>query len=98
MLPWKMYQCAENGRDKENSKFAEVNHTFLRLGILASAIGSILGAIFLIVSMVVLIEIRLGALTCGNPWAVKTTVPFVILGVSGCAIFIVAVFYESVTY
>lgn len=91
------YDCAENGRDKDNSKFAEINHNFLRAGILSSAIGSILGAIFLIVSMVVLIEIRLGNLTCGNPWAIKTTVPFVVLGVSGCAIFIVAVFYESVT-
>ncbi|KAG0558225.1 hypothetical protein KC19_10G013300 [Ceratodon purpureus] len=95
---FKLFIVLENGRDKENSKFAEVNRNFLRFGILASGVGSILGAIFLIVSMVVLIEIRLGDLTCGNPWAVKTTVPFVILGVSGCAIFIVAVFYESFIY
>uniref|UniRef100_A0A7I4F1B3 Uncharacterized protein n=1 Tax=Physcomitrium patens TaxID=3218 RepID=A0A7I4F1B3_PHYPA len=94
---FKLYIVLENGRDKENSKFAEVNRSFLRIGIFSSGIGSCLGAIFLIVSMVVLIEIRLGDLFCGNPWAVKTTVPFVILGVSGCSIFVVAVFYESFT-
>jgi hypothetical protein len=85
----------ENGRDKDNSKSAGIDHRFLRFGIFASAIGSILGAIFLIVSMVALIEVRLGSISCGNPWAIRTTVPFVALGVSGCGIFIVAVLYES---
>lgn len=85
----------ENGRDKDNSKSAGIDHRFLRFGIFASAIGSILGAVFLIVSMIALIEVRLGSITCGNPWAIRTTIPFVALGASGCGIFIVAVLYES---
>jgi hypothetical protein len=92
---------SENGKNRENTKTAEVDHNFLRCGIFVAGGGSILGAIFLIISMVVLIEVRLGDLTCngdkfGNAWAMNATIPFLILGVSGCAIFIVAVFYEAI--
>ena len=81
-----------------NSKTAVFYHNFLRIGILSSSIGSILGAIFLIFSMFVLIQVRLGDLTCnhdhiGNPWAMTTTIPFLFCGISGCAIFIFAIFH-----
>lgn len=92
---------AENGKNRGNSKVATINHNFLRCGILSSGVGSILGAIFLIISMVVLIEVRLGDITCngdtiGNPWALTATIPFLVLGTSGCAIFIIAVFHEAI--
>ncbi|XP_073392291.1 uncharacterized protein [Physcomitrium patens] len=92
---FKLYIVLENGKDRENSNYASVSQRFLQYGILSCSLGSILGAIALIVSMVILIEVRLGALFCGNPWAVFTTVPFVLLAVTGCAIFIVSVFYQA---
>lgn len=90
----KFIWCVENGRDKENLKFVEVNCSFLCIGIFLLGIGLCFGVIFLIVLMVVLIEIRFGDFFCGNLWVVKIIVFFVILGVLGCFIFVVVVFYE----
>lgn len=88
--------CTGNGRDMLNSKSVAMNRKFLRFGILTTGLSSVLGCLFMVVSMIDLIEVRLGSLTCGNPWALATTIPLVALSVSGFAIFISAVFYESI--
>ncbi|KAG0567042.1 hypothetical protein KC19_7G105900, partial [Ceratodon purpureus] len=98
---FKLYIVLQNGKNKGNSKTAEVDQKFLRYGILSAGVGSCFGAIFLIVSMVALIEVRLGDITCngdryGNSWAMNTTISFLVLGVSGCAIFIFVVYYETI--
>ncbi|KAI3856239.1 hypothetical protein MKW92_001403 [Papaver armeniacum] len=50
---------------------AHINIKVLRFEMLGSAIGSVMGCIFLMLSMVNVIEIRLGFLSCGSKAAVR---------------------------
>ncbi|KAG9455295.1 hypothetical protein H6P81_008199 [Aristolochia fimbriata] len=68
-----------NSRDTQDAVRAHINLTLLRLGMLASAAGSVMGCIFLVLSMVCVIEIRLGKLSCGSAAAVRSVAALVTL-------------------
>jgi len=70
-----------------------INNKLLRLGMLASAIGSIMGCVFLMLSMVNVIQIRLGVLSCGGSSTVRATLVLVALVSTALAIYISTVIY-----
>ncbi|XP_057862511.2 uncharacterized protein LOC131070863 [Cryptomeria japonica] len=82
-----------NSKQVDDAFRAHINNKMLRLGMLASAIGSVMGCVFLMISMVNVIQIRLGVLSCGNSSTVKATVSLVALVSTALIIYISTVFY-----
>lgn len=70
-----------NSKDVEEAVRAHINIKVLRFGMMGSAIGSVMGCLFLMLSMVSVIEIRLGVLSCGSKPAVHAVIALVV-GVS----------------
>ncbi|XP_068635924.1 uncharacterized protein [Aristolochia californica] len=68
-----------NSKDTRDAVRAHINLTILRVGMLASAAGSVMGCVFLVLSMVCVIEIRLGLLSCGSAAAVRAVAALVTL-------------------
>ncbi|XP_057488454.1 uncharacterized protein LOC130774438 isoform X2 [Actinidia eriantha] len=64
-----------NSQDADEAFRAHINVRVLRFGML----GSVMGCLFLMLSMVNIIEIRLGKLSCGNKSSVHTVAALVIL-------------------
>ncbi|KAK9138767.1 hypothetical protein Sjap_009361 [Stephania japonica] len=60
-----------NSKDADEIFRAHINLNVLRFGMLGSAAGSVLGCVFLMMSIVDVIEIRLGVLSCGSGSAVR---------------------------
>jgi hypothetical protein len=54
-----------NSKELHEAVKGHINNKLLRLGMLASAFGSVMGCVFLMLSMVNVIQIRLGVLSCG---------------------------------
>nr|GMD67019.1 uncharacterized protein LOC109162592 [Ipomoea batatas] len=82
-----------NSKDADEAFRAHVNAKVLRLGMVGSAIGSVMGCLFLMLSMVNVIEIRLGMLSCGSKSAVHTVAVLVILVTSALLVYISTVIY-----
>ncbi|CAD6220538.1 unnamed protein product [Miscanthus lutarioriparius] len=74
---------------------ARINRAALRVGILASAVGSVAGCGFLMMALVNVVQVKLGRLGCGAggaaAWA--AVVPLVTLVPSAMLIYIGIVFY-----
>eukprot|EP00250_Pteridium_aquilinum_P016596 c23184_g1_i1 orf=81-755(+) len=70
----------------------------LRLGMMLSALGSIVGTVFLMLSMVSVVQIRLGLISCNSPLALKAALPLITLVSIGVLSFISPVLYAVVTY
>lgn len=74
---------------------ARINRAALRVGILASAVGSVAGCGFLMMALVNVVQVKLGRLGCGAggaaAWA--AVVPLVTLVPSAMLIYIGTVFY-----
>ncbi|CAD6220554.1 unnamed protein product [Miscanthus lutarioriparius] len=74
---------------------ARINRAALRVGILASAVGSVVGCGFLMMALVNVVQVKLGRLGCGAggaaAWA--AVVPLVTLVPSAMLIYIGIVFY-----
>lgn len=74
---------------------ARINRAALRVGILASAVGSVAGCGFLMMALVNVVQVKLGRLGCGAggaaAWA--AVVPLVTLVLSAMLIYIGTVFY-----
>ncbi|KAK9944550.1 hypothetical protein M0R45_010111 [Rubus argutus] len=68
-----------NSRDVKEAVKAHINIKVLRSGMLASAFGSVMGCLFLMLSMVNVIQIRLGMLSCGSKYAVHSVAALVVL-------------------
>eukprot|EP01018_Ginkgo_biloba_P018435 Gb_38164 [translate_table: standard] len=68
-----------NSKEVTEAFKAHINNALLRLGMLASAFGSVMGCIFLVLSMVNVIQIRLGLLSCGSASAARATIYLVSL-------------------
>jgi hypothetical protein len=68
-----------NSKDVDEAFRAHINLKVLRSGMLASAFGSVLGCLFLMLSMVNVIQIRLGMLSCGSKSAVQSVAALVVL-------------------
>ncbi|KAJ8748178.1 hypothetical protein K2173_000586 [Erythroxylum novogranatense] len=82
-----------NSKDVNEAFRAHINLRVLRLGMLGSAIGSVMGCIFLVLSMVNVIEIRLGLLSCGSKSAVHSVSALVLLVSSALIVYITTVIY-----
>ncbi|CAN0858992.1 hypothetical protein LINGRAHAP2_LOCUS7537 [Linum grandiflorum] len=68
-----------NSKDVDEAFKAHINIKVLRFGMMGSAIGSVLGCVFLVLSMVNVIEIRLGLLSCGSKSAIHAVSALVLL-------------------
>ncbi|XP_022953363.1 uncharacterized protein LOC111455936 isoform X2 [Cucurbita moschata] len=68
-----------NSKDVDEAFRAHINLKVLRLGMLASAVGSVMGCLFLMLSMVNVIQIRLGMLSCGSKSAVHAVTALLVL-------------------
>ncbi|XP_019188360.1 PREDICTED: uncharacterized protein LOC109182665 [Ipomoea nil] len=82
-----------NSKDVDEAFRAHVNSKVLRLGMMASAAGSVMGCLFLMLSMANVIEIRLGMLSCGSKSAVRSVSVLVVLATSGLLVYISTAVY-----
>ena len=82
-----------NSKDVDEAFRAHINLRVLRFGMLGSAVGSVMGCLFLMLSMVNVIEIRLGMLSCGSKSAVHAVVALVVLVSSALLIYISTAIY-----
>lgn len=83
-----------NSKDVDEAFRAHINIKVLRFGMLLSAGGSVLGCIFLMLSMVNVIQIRLGMLSCGSKAAVRAVTTLVSLVSSALVLYISTVLYS----
>ncbi|KAL2488368.1 hypothetical protein Fot_41660 [Forsythia ovata] len=83
-----------NSKDVDEIFRAHINLKVLRFGMLASAIGSVMGCLFLMLSMVNVIQIRLGMLSCGSKSAVHAVVALVVLMTSAIIVYISTAVYS----
>ncbi|XP_057513165.1 uncharacterized protein LOC130795195 [Actinidia eriantha] len=82
-----------NSKDTDEAFRAHINLRVLRFGMMGSAVGSVMGCLFLMLSMVSVIEIRLGKLSCGNKSAVHAVAALVILVTSALVVYISTAVY-----
>ncbi|KAJ7009138.1 hypothetical protein NC653_007699 [Populus alba x Populus x berolinensis] len=79
--------------DVDEAFRAHINLKVLRFGMMGSAIGSVMGCVFLMLSMVNVIQIRLGLLSCGSKSAVHAVTALVLLVSSALLVYISTAFY-----
>ncbi|CAK9140786.1 unnamed protein product [Ilex paraguariensis] len=74
-----------NSREVEEALKAKINVNILKFGMMGSAIGSVMGCLFLMLAMVNVVEIKLGLLSCGGKtaYSVATLIILVTIGLSG---------------
>ncbi|XP_071719740.1 uncharacterized protein [Rutidosis leptorrhynchoides] len=72
---------------------AHINLKMLRFGMLGSAVGSVMGCLFLMLSMVNVIEIRLGLLSCGSRSTINAVSSMVVLVTSALLVYISTAVY-----
>ncbi|KAG4174806.1 hypothetical protein ERO13_A11G143400v2 [Gossypium hirsutum] len=82
-----------NSKDVDEAFRAHINLKVLRFGMMGSAVGSVMGCLFLMLSMVNVIEIRLGLLSCGSQSSIHATAALVILVSSALLIYISTAVY-----
>ncbi|KMZ67464.1 maternal effect embryoarrest 60 [Zostera marina] len=70
---------------------AEIDGRILRSGMLGSAIGSMCGCFFLVMSVMDIIQIRLGYFTCGSSTAIWTSVLMVVFILTSLGLYICTV-------
>ncbi|CAH8384198.1 unnamed protein product [Eruca vesicaria subsp. sativa] len=83
-----------NSKETDEVFKADIDCNLLRLGVVGAAGGSIMGCVFLLLSMVEVIQLRLGLLSCGNSLAVHTVLALVVLASSALSVYIFTVFYS----
>lgn len=88
-------RAASASASAAGGRTARINRAALRVGILASAVGSVAGCGFLMMALVNVVQVKLGRLGCGAggaaAWA--AVVPLVTLVPSAMLIYIGTVFY-----
>ncbi|XP_057964822.1 uncharacterized protein LOC131155597 [Malania oleifera] len=82
-----------NSKDVDEAFRAHINIRVLRFGMLGSAVGSVMGCLFLVLSMINVIEIRLGMLSCGSKSAVHAVVVLIMLVSSALVVYISTAIY-----
>ncbi|CAF2090802.1 hypothetical protein BRARA_F03471 [Brassica rapa] len=83
-----------NSKETDEVFKANINSDLLRLGVVGAAGGSILGCVFLLLSMVEVIQLRLGLLSCGTSLVIHTVLALVVLVSSALSVYIFTVFYS----
>lgn len=68
-----------NSKDVDEAFRAHINLKVLRFGMTGCAIGSVMGCLFLMLSIVNVIQIRLGMLSCGSKSAVHAAAALIVL-------------------
>ncbi|XP_009334237.2 uncharacterized protein LOC103927066 [Pyrus x bretschneideri] len=82
-----------NSKDVDEAFRAHINLKALRFGMLGSAFGSVMGCVFLVLSMVNVIQIRLGTLSCGSKSAVHSVAVLVVLVTTALLVYISTAVY-----
>ncbi|KAL8026922.1 hypothetical protein ABFX02_14G061500 [Erythranthe guttata] len=82
-----------NSKDVDEIFRAHINLKVLRFGMLASAVGSVMGCLFLMLSMVSVIMIRLGMLSCGSRSTVHAVTALIVLVTSALVVYISTAVY-----
>ncbi|KAH0933960.1 LOW QUALITY PROTEIN: hypothetical protein HID58_011077, partial [Brassica napus] len=82
-----------NSKDVDEIFRAHINITVLRWGMMASAVGSVMGCLFLMMSMVNVIQIRLGLLSCGSESSAQAVATLVTLVSSALLVYISTAIY-----
>jgi len=82
-----------NGKTSHHVFKAPVNKHLLRIGMLLSAFGSVFGCIFLMLSLMDVVQIKLGTLSCGSIWSIRAVVPLFMLVPTALIIYICIVLY-----
>jgi hypothetical protein len=82
-----------NSKDVDEAFRAHINLKALRFGMMGSAIGSVIGCVFLMLSMINVIEIRLGMLSCGSKSTVHAVTALVLLVSSALLVYISTAVY-----
>ncbi|KAK8541625.1 hypothetical protein V6N13_137776 [Hibiscus sabdariffa] len=82
-----------NSKDVDEAFRAHINLRVLRFGMMGSAFGSVMGCLFLMLSMVNVIEIRLGMLSCGSKSSFQAIAALVILVSSALLVYISTAVY-----
>ncbi|CAI9300890.1 unnamed protein product [Lactuca saligna] len=82
-----------NSTDVDEAFRAHINLKALRFGMLGSAVGSVMGCLFLMLSMVNVIEIRLGMLSCGSRSTVNAVASMIVLVTSALLVYISTAVY-----
>ncbi|KAA3458522.1 maternal effect embryoarrest 60 [Gossypium australe] len=82
-----------NSKDVDEAFRAHINLKVLRFGMMGSAVGSVMGSLFLMLSMVNVIEIRLGMLSCGSKSSVHAAAALVVLVSSALLVYISTAVY-----
>ncbi|CAN6452720.1 unnamed protein product [Victoria cruziana] len=83
-----------NSRDLHEASHADVGFQLLRAGLVISAAGSILGCATLTISMVLLVEIKLGVLSCHGWHSMVAVAALVILVPIGLLAYI-SIFWQA---
>ncbi|PON75133.1 maternal effect embryo arrest protein [Parasponia andersonii] len=82
-----------NSKDVDEAFRAHINLKVLRFGMMGSAVGSVMGCVFLMLSMVNVIEIRLGMLSCGSKSTVHAVATLLVLVSSALVVYISTAIY-----
>ncbi|WCJ37264.1 maternal effect embryo arrest 60 [Euphorbia peplus] len=80
-------------KDVDEAFRAHINLKVLRFGMMGSAVGSVMGCIFLVLSMVNVIEIRLGMISCGSKNTIHAVTALVVLVSSALLVYITTAIY-----
>ncbi|CAF1703665.1 uncharacterized protein LOC106385655 [Brassica napus] len=82
-----------NSKDVDEIFRAHISIKVLRWGMMASAVGSVMGCLFLMLSMVNVIQIRLGLLSCGSESSAQAVATLVTLVSSALLVYISTAIY-----
>ncbi|KAL2488372.1 hypothetical protein Fot_41664 [Forsythia ovata] len=83
-----------NGLDASDPHKADINSSFLKYGLFGSAIGSVMGCVFLTLSIVDFVQVKLGVLSCGHE-PVYAVVSLVVLVGSALLVYITTSIYAA---
>ncbi|KAL3732307.1 hypothetical protein ACJRO7_029044 [Eucalyptus globulus] len=72
---------------------ARINRNLLRVGMLASGVGSVAGCLCLMLALVNLVQIKLGTLACGSTHSFAAVVPLLIFVPLGLFVYVSIVLY-----
>ncbi|KAJ7534591.1 hypothetical protein O6H91_13G101400 [Diphasiastrum complanatum] len=84
-----------NSDDPQETQAAVISQKFLRSGMIASAMGSVAGTLFLLLSMINIVQLKLGSWSCASAWPKIAIIPLIILVANGGIIFTSSVLYAA---
>ncbi|XP_030534569.1 uncharacterized protein LOC115743764 [Rhodamnia argentea] len=70
-----------------------INQNALRVGMLASGVGSVCGCVFLMLALINVVQIKLGTLACGSTHSFAAVVPLLIFVPLGLFVYVCTVLY-----